>query len=179
MKTLTVLRHAKSSWDDPALRDFDRALNARGIKGAKLIGDYMKRERLEYDHVVSSPAVRCTETLELLWEGYGKHLHPVWDRRIYLASCVTLLDVVKEVPAAASHTMMCGHNPGLEDLILLLTPDESEPMRDQIEEKFPTCALAELVFEVDDWHDVKRGTGKVIRLMRPRDLDAELGPEDD
>lgn len=179
MKTLTILRHAKSSWDDPAARDFDRALNARGIKGARLIGEYMKREGLNYDHVVSSPAVRCTETLDLLWQGYGKHLHPIWDRRIYLASCVTLLDVVNETPAEASHALMCGHNPGLEDLILLVTPDESEPLRDQIEEKFPTAALAELEFEVDDWHQVKRAGGRIVRLMRPRDLDPELGPQED
>ena len=179
MKSLTLLRHAKSSWDDPTARDFDRALNQRGVKGARLIGRYMGREGLRYDHVVSSPAVRCTETLDQLWDGYGEHLHPTWDRRIYLASCVTLLDVVNEAPDTAARVLMCGHNPGFEDLALLLTPDAPDPLRDQIEEKFPTAALVEIEFDIDRWADVERGSGRIARLIRPRDLDPALGPEID
>lgn len=179
MKILTLLRHAKSSWDDPAARDFDRALNQRGIAGARLIGEYMKREGLDYDHVLSSPAVRCTETLDQLWEGYGRHLHPTWDRRIYLASCVTLLDVVNEVPDGAGHVLMCGHNPGFEDLALMLTPDAPDALRDQVEEKFPTCALAEIAFDVERWAGVKPGAGRMTRMIRPRDLDPALGPDAD
>lgn len=180
MKTLSLLRHAKSSWDDPVARDFDRALNKRGIRGARLMGEYMRREGLDYDHVVSSPAVRCTETLDYLWEGMGRTLHATWDRRIYLASCVTLLDVVNDRPDSADHVMMCGHNPGLEDLILLLVPDRAgDALRDLVEEKFPTAALAEIQFDVACWADVKARTGRFVRLMRPRDLDAALGPEID
>lgn len=180
MKTLSLLRHAKSSWDDPVARDFDRALNKRGIRGARLMGEYMRREGIDYDHVVSSPAVRCTETLDHLWEGMGRTLHPAWDRRIYLASCVTLLDVVNELPDSADHAMMCGHNPGFEDLILLLVPDKAgDPLRDAVEEKFPTAALADIVFDVDSWAAVKPNTGRFTRLMRPRDLDPALGPEID
>jgi len=180
MKTLTLLRHAKSSWDDPAARDFDRALNARGIRGARLIGDYMRREKLAYDHVIASPAVRCTETLDHLTEGLGRAFHPIWDRRVYLASCVTLLDLVNEVPDGAGHVLLCGHNPGLEDLILLLVPDRAEDaQRDAVEAKFPTAALAELVFEVDHWAELKAGGGRIARLVRPRDLDPRLGPDID
>ena len=180
MKTLTLLRHAKSSWDDPAARDFDRALNARGIRGARLIGDYMRREKLAYDHVIASPAVRCTETLDHLTEGLGRAFHPIWDRRVYLASCVTLLDLVNEVPDGAGHVLLCGHNPGLEDLVLLLVPDRADDTaRDAVEEKFPTGALAALEFDVDHWVEVKKDGGRIVRLMRPRDLDAALAPDDD
>ena len=90
MKRLTLLRHAKSSWDDPVQRDFDRPLNAKGLRAARTMGDYCRREGLAWDHVISSPAVRCVETLDGFWEGYGKALKPVWGRRVYLASIVVV-----------------------------------------------------------------------------------------
>jgi phosphohistidine phosphatase len=124
MKTLTLFRHAKSGWDAPVDRDFDRPINARGTKGARLIGKYLASKGWRFDYVISSPAVRCTETLDVLWEGYGEILHPNWDRRIYLASGATLLDVVQDLPDSVSSVLMCGHNPGLEDLILMLVPDQ-------------------------------------------------------
>ncbi len=179
MKTLTLLRHAKSGWDDPVARDFDRPLNARGGKGAKLMGHHMRDSGMVFDHVVSSPAVRCVDTLDGVWEGYGRTLHPVWDRRIYLASGATLLDVVHDLPDAPDRVLMCGHNPGLEDLILMLVPDRAgDPLRDAVEEKFPTAAIAELVIDVTSWAEIKPGSATFARLIRPRDLDPELGPEE-
>jgi phosphohistidine phosphatase len=179
MKTLTLYRHAKSGWDDPVARDFDRALNTRGAKGARLMGMHMRDAGMVFDSVVSSPAVRCVDTLDATWEGYGRTLHPVWDRRIYLASCVTLLDVVHELPDTAERVMMCGHNPGLEDLILMLVPDRADDaLRDEVEEKFPTASVAEITVDVARWADVKAGGGVLARLVRPRDLDAALGPEE-
>ena len=125
MKTLTLFRHAKSGWDAPVDRDFDRPINERGAKGAKLIGRHLRAKSWAFDYVISSPAVRCTETLDALWEGYGEILHPNWDRRIYLASGATLLDVVQDLPDTVENVLMCGHNPGLEDLILMLVPDKA------------------------------------------------------
>jgi len=179
MRTLTLLRHAKSGWDDPVARDFDRALNDRGMRAARRVGRYMRDAGLAFDHVVSSPAVRCVDTLDGLWEGYGRTLHPVWDRRIYLASGATLLDVVHEAPEGAHRILMCGHNPGLEDLVLALVADEAgEPLRADIEEKFPTSSVAELRFAADRWADVIANSGHLERFVRPRDLDASLGPDD-
>jgi phosphohistidine phosphatase len=180
MKTLTLFRHAKSGWDSPVSRDFDRPINARGLKGAKLMGLHARDLGLVFDHVVSSPAVRCTETLEAFWEGYGRILHPNWDRRIYLASGATLLDVVHDQSDEDGRILMCGHNPGLEDLVLDLVPDsKGDALRDAIEEKFPTSAIAELQFDVESWAQVKSGNARITRLVRPRDLDPELGPEAD
>lgn len=178
MKQLTLLRHAKSGWDDPGQRDFDRALNAKGRRAARTMGEYGRREGLAWDHVVSSPAVRCTETLDGFWDGFGKTLKPLWDRRIYLASCVTLLDVVNEAPADADHVLMCGHNPGLEDLVLMLVPDDGEAMRDVLETKFPTGSIAVVEF-AGSWSELAAGKGKLARFARPRDLDASLGPDPD
>jgi phosphohistidine phosphatase len=176
MRTLTLLRHAKSSWDDPVQRDFDRPVNQKGVRAARTMGEYCRREGLGWDHVVSSPAVRCIETLDGFWDGYGKTLKPVWDRRVYLASCVTLLDLINEAPAEAEHVLLVGHNPGLEDLVLLLVPDEGGDLRDSLEDKFPTASLAVMSFD-GEWDDLAARKAKLTRFVRPRDLDPALGPD--
>jgi len=178
MKTLTLLRHAKSGWDDPVARDFDRPLNPRGRRGARLMGQHMRDLGLRYDLVIASPALRVVETLDEVWEGYGRSVHAELDKRVYLASAATLLDVVQDVPDDADTILVSGHNPGMEDLVLLLVPDRADDeARDRVEEKFPTAALAEIVFDVDHWADVKAGSGRLARFIRPRDLDPALGPE--
>ena len=180
MKTLTIFRHAKSGWDSPVSRDFDRPINERGVRGSRLMGEKARALGLEFDHIVSSPAVRCTETLDGFWEGYGRILHPNWDRRIYLASGATLLDVVHDLPDGDARVLMCGHNPGVEDLAMMLVPDaKSDDLREALEEKFPTATLAEIALDVARWADVKELGGKLTRFVRPRDLDPELGPEAD
>ena len=178
MKRLTLLRHAKSSWDDPVQRDFDRPLNQKGLRAARTMGDYAKREGLAWDHAVASPAVRCIETLDGFWSGYGRTLKPAWERRIYLASCMTLLDVINEAPEEAETLLMCGHNPGLEDLVLMLVPDDGEALRDTLEAKYPTGSLAVMEFD-GPWADLSARTAKLTRFVRPRDLDASLGPDAD
>jgi phosphohistidine phosphatase len=115
-----------------------------------------------------------------LWDGYGEILHPNWDRRIYLASGATLLDVVQDLPDDVSTVLMCGHNPGLEDLVLMLVPDVAgDKLRDEVEMKFPTAAVAELQFDVESWSAVSTGKARFTRLVRPRDLDPSLGPQMD
>ena len=179
MKTLTLLRHAKSGWDDQVPRDFDRPLNARGRRAAVTIGRHLRDTPAAFDHVVASPALRVVETLDEVESGYGRTLAPAWDRRIYLASAATLLDVVRDLPAGMANALLVGHNPGLEDLVLMLVPDMAEPLRDAVEEKYPTAALAVMVFDVADWADVAIGGARLTRFVRPRDLDATLGPDDD
>ena len=179
MRRLTLLRHAKSSWDDTVPRDFDRPLNAKGLRAARTMGRHLRGEGFAFDHVVASPAIRVVETLDGLWEGFGTTLKPVWDRRIYLASCVNLLDVVRETPAEVESLLMAGHNPGLEDLVLMLVPDrEGDQLRDSLEEKFPTASVAVLEFD-GDWTALDARGARLTRFTRPRDLDPALGPESD
>jgi phosphohistidine phosphatase len=178
VKKLTLLRHAKSGWDDPVARDFDRPLNARGKRAAHRIGEYLREHRLHYDHVLASPAIRVVETIEGLAEGSGETIAPAWDKRIYLASAVSLLDVVQEADDRYDTLLMVGHNPGLEDLVLMMVPDRpGDEARDQIEEKFPTAAIAEISFAVDRWEDVRPNSGELSLFVRPRDLDPALGPD--
>ncbi|UZK68521.1 histidine phosphatase family protein [Sphingomonas sp. S1-29] len=179
MPSLTLLRHAKSSWTDPVTRDFDRPLNARGKQAAQTIGRYLKAEQLGFDHVVASPAIRVIETLDHFYTGYGEKLAPAWDRRIYLASAATLLDVVHDLPTGSQRALMVGHNPGLEDLVLLLVPQSKrDALRGEVELKYPTAAVAVLEWE-GGWADAREGGARLTRFIRPRDLDAALGPDDD
>ena len=88
-----------------------------------------------------------------------------------------LLDVVQDLPDSVSSVLMCGHNPGLEDLILMLVPDQKgDALRDAVEDKFPTAAIAELQFDIDHWADANTNKARFTRLIRPRDLDPNLGP---
>ena len=179
-KKLTLLRHAKSGWDDPVARDFDRPLNKRGEKAALLIGQWMKQQSLIFDRVIASPAVRVIETLDHVIGGYGSRLEPSWERRVYLASSATLMDVLRELDDSVESVLLVGHNPGLEDLVLDLVPENSgSALRDSVYEKYPTAAIAEIELQLSAWSGIERGQGVLSRFIRPRDLDPELGPEDE
>ncbi len=177
MKTLGIFRHAKSDWHDARLRDFDRPLNKRGRKGAALMGLHIRDHAVGWKRVLASPAVRVTQTIELAGEAAGEIPPVIWDRRIYLASSATLLDLLREQAGDPPSIMLVGHNPGLEDLIFDLVPDDgSSPMRDVVEEKFPTAAYAVVELDIDSWDQLAEGSGRLVHLTRPRDLDPELGP---
>jgi phosphohistidine phosphatase len=180
MKRLITFRHAKSGWDQPALRDFDRGLNEKGRRAAATMGRHMRQLGLRFDHVIASPAVRVVETLDAMFEGYGRRTTPSWDRRAYLASASTLLEIVHEAPDTAKILLLVGHNPGIEELVLRLLSDVGEEelrARETVGEKYPTASVAELSFAVDHWGDVREGSGHLVRFIRPRDLDPALGPD--
>lgn len=177
MKTLILLRHAKSGWDDPVARDFDRPLNGKGERAAVAIGRYARSLGLSFDHVLASPAVRVVETLEHFAQGYGRNLDPVWDKRAYLASPETLLDLIRDLPDSAEQALVVAHNPGLEELVLALVPQDAEsPLRDAVAEKFPTASLAVLTIG-ERWDEAGDAPAALVRFIRPRDLDASLGPD--
>lgn len=174
------MRHAKSGWDDPALRDFDRPLNAKGERAALLMGKWMREAGLAFDQIIASPAARVTGTIELAAEGYGKRFDPVWERRVYLASSATLQDVLRDCDDVYDHILLVGHNPGMEDLVLDLSPEiAGELDRERQFEKFPTAAVARLTLEIEKWADIKEGCGSLSGFIRPRDLDPSLGPKFD
>jgi phosphohistidine phosphatase len=178
MKILTLLRHAKSGWDDPGLRDFDRPLNRRGRKAAHAVGRAMRAEGMAFDAVIASPAVRVVETLRDLRESYGRGLDAREDPALYLANPSVILEKVQEVDDGIERLLVVGHNPGLEQLALLLSGSAEEGLIEALAAKYPTAAVAVIRFEVDRWADVAEGGGTLTRFLRPRDLDPELGPED-
>lgn len=179
MKTLTLLRHAKSGWNDPVARDFDRPLNGRGRKAARTVGREMRSQGLAFDRIVASPAVRVVETLEDVGEGYGRPIRPVYDPRVYLATVATLLDIIHETDDRTESLLIVGHNPGLELLAMTLTREDGDSLRGEVAIKYPTATLAEISLPVDHWLEVAKGMGRIERFIRPRDLDPELGPDEE
>lgn len=179
MKTLTLLRHAKSSWDGPASKDFDRPLNKRGRRAARTIGGELRAQGLGFDRVIASPAARVVETIEGFEEGYGRPIAPSFDPRVYLASPATLLAIVREADDSADKLLIVGHNPGLEALAMLLTRDTGNGLRQEMAVKYPTATVAEIRLPVAHWREAEAGGGELTRFIRPRDLDPELGPDSD
>lgn len=172
MKILTLLRHAKSDWSDSVARDVDRPLNDRGVQAARTVGRHIAELGLQFDRVLGSPARRVQETIAGVEAGLGRSLSARTEPRIYLASPDALLELVCEQEEATS-LLIVGHSPGLEGLALqLATPG---PLRDEVEIKYPTAALAELVSAVDRWDAFT--SPDLTRFVRPRDLDPNLGPD--
>ena len=155
------------------MRDFDRGLNERGRRGARLIGQHIRDHGVRWDAVVASPAARVVQTLEEAMPGFEAR----YDKRVYLADAETLLDVVREARDADT-VLLAGHNPGLQDLLFALIPPEHEnDLFDEASVKFPTATFAVLELAIDGWSGLAKDTGKLVHFARPRDLDPSLGPE--
>jgi phosphohistidine phosphatase len=147
MKTLILVRHAKSSWEDRGLPDHERPLNARGQRDAPIMGERLADRGLEVDRIVSSSAIRALTTAEIIAEALGLSAHDiVVDDRLYLADPQTLLEVVDELEEYLDCVMMFGHNPGMTDLANMLAPRHFDYV--------PTCGVVELRYEIDAWADV-------------------------
>ena len=180
MKTLTLLRHAKSDLGDRGMRDFDRPLNAKGHRAAATIGRHLKSLGIGFDAVIASPAARVVATVAELDSAMDGIPEPRWEQRAYLASSVTLIELVRAADDAGDRLLLVAHNPGLEDLVLAMVPDGTDAsLRDDVEEKFPTASIAVIEFDVPSWGLVDEGEGALVRFIRPRDLDPALGPDRD
>ena len=164
MKTLLLLRHAKSSWDSPAARDFDRPLSGRGERDAPRIGKALKLSDVEVDLVVSSPAQRARQTTDAVF-GAAKYKGPVkFDENIYEAGMSELLAVVRGLPDDDETVALVGHNPGFEELLGTLVGSPSEPASVRL----PTATLSLVELDVDRWRDVDAGRGTLCWMLVPR-----------
>ena len=155
------MRHAKSSWGEPSLADFERPLNERGLKAAPLVGRFMRRRRLWPDLVLSSPAERARQTAALVIESAGLAAPLRYDERIYEATPARLAEVVSQVEEGVGELLLVGHNPGLAGLLELLA-GESRHM--------PTAALARVALDVEKWGRLREGVGRVELFVRPKEL---------
>jgi phosphohistidine phosphatase len=161
MKTLFLLRHAKSSWKDVSLPDFERPLNERGRRAAPLIGKYMRKQKLHPDLILCSTAKRARQTIALVVKAAAFKTELRYDERIYEASLARLLLLVSQLDDAADKAMLVGHNPGFEELL--------ESLTGQVR-RMPTAALAHITLNVERWTDAREQSGELIRLVRPKDL---------
>ena len=178
MRQLLLLRHAKSSWDDPGLSDHARPLNARGRRAAAAVAGAMRDLGLQPDLVLVSSARRTLQTLEALTPFDDNALIEPMDA-LYLASASALLDGVRKVPETVRSVLVIGHNLGLHELALALTGDAVAPgargAAGRLAEGFPTAALAEFTIAVP-WRAVGEGSGRLVRFLSPRDLLGEAEP---
>ena len=161
MKTLLLLRHAKSSWKDNEARDFDRPLNQRGLKAAPAIGRLIRKRKLQPDLVVSSPAERARQTTQLVIEAAGLKTELRYDERIYEASVARLLGVVSELDDEAGMVILVGHNPGFAELLEVLTGEAHN---------MPTAALACLELNIEKWNKVRASAGRLEWLVKAKEL---------
>ena len=163
MKTLYLVRHAKSSWDNPGLRDFDRPLNGRGIHDAPRMGVWLKEQNITPDLILSSPAKRAVTTARLLLKGLGLEDDIIQtDERIYLASPDGMLKLISELDMHANHLFLVGHNPGHTDLANRL----SEVHIDNL----PTAAIFAVSFDINRWSELKPRAGRFLFFQSPKNL---------
>ncbi len=169
MKTLFVMRHAKAERDSDSGDDFDRALAGRGWRDADRVGREMRERGFDPELVIASPAIRVMQTVEAVARGYGA-VRTIFDPRLYQAAAIELLAIISETDDATDNLMLVGHNPTLQMLILMLAGREGE-FAGRVADGLPTSALAVIELPALNWHDVRDGSGKLVRLIVPRDLD--------
>ena len=162
MKTLLVLRHAKSSWNDPARDDHERGLNKRGRRDGPRMGELVREYGLIPDLVISSDAVRARLTAEAVVEASGYDGEILLDQNLYMAGPADILSLLRTVREKAETVMIVGHNPGLEELVEQLTGERPD---------LPTGALAQIVLPIVRWSDLKPSTrGRLMGHWRPKEL---------
>jgi len=163
MKHVWLLRHAKSSWDDPTLADHERPLAPRGHRAASRMGRWARDNDVQPGIVLCSTAVRARATLELVLPGLGGPAVEA-ERSLYHASSAELIELLRALPGGIESVLLVGHNPGLHDLACALAPPGPEA--------FPTGALAELGLAIEAWEDVRPGCAQLRALVVPRSLPA-------
>jgi phosphohistidine phosphatase len=169
MKRVLLLRHAKSSWDDTALPDFDRPLADRGRDAAPRIGKYMKKEGLVPDAVLASGAKRALETWDLVRPQLGDPQFRVEDN-LYMAMPDLIFAWMRILRDDVGSVLLIGHNPGFEELAVRLAGDGRKKALARLRRKYPTGTLAVLRFDVDSWSGIDWGKAYLERFVRPKDL---------
>ncbi|MBA62187.1 MAG: phosphohistidine phosphatase [Planctomycetaceae bacterium] len=164
MKRLLILRHAKSSWKDSGLSDYDRPLNKRGRRSAPLMGNWIAHHSLQPDVIICSTAIRAQETFHLIcnsadWDGESIHTED-----LYLAPPQTYLDYLAQLPEQVESAMVIGHNPGIEALVYGQCGEYHT---------MPTCALAIIDFDILTWNKLLTGSvsGELQHHILVRELE--------
>lgn len=173
LKRLYLLRHAKSSWANEGLSDFDRPLNKRGRRAAALMGEFMEKNGHHPQLILSSPSARTRETLTIL-ERHGSWTHDTrFEDDLYGASSFVMLNRLRELPDTAAAVMLLGHNPGLESMAHLMIGDAAPNALSRLRAKYPTGALSVISFGAGTWRDAGPGAGTLEAFVRPADLERE------
>lgn len=166
MKTLLLMRHAKSSWKETDLADHERPLNKRGRGDAPRMGQLLADHELVPQQILSSSALRARQTAEAVMEISGFHNEVNYLDRLYMAEADEYIAALRELPDSIERVMIIGHNPGLETLLQVLSG--------QIE-SLPTAVIAHLVLPIKHWSELNSETnGELVEIWRPKELQEDI-----
>jgi phosphohistidine phosphatase len=168
VRYLYLLRHAKSSWDDPGLDDHDRPLAPRGRKATKRMAEHLREAGIQPSLVLCSSALRARQTFDRIAPAMGEAFSIKVERSLYGADEGNLLARLRRVAASVPSVMVIGHNPALQYLALTLARRGAN--RDRLEQKFPTAGLATLRILEIPWKELDRGRAELVDFVSPRDL---------
>ncbi|MDO8455226.1 MAG: histidine phosphatase family protein [Sulfurimonas sp.] len=159
MKRVYLIRHAKSSWKDSLLDDFERPLNKRGKSDAPLMGSRLKDKKIIPDIILSSPAVRAKRTAEIIAKKIGFEKEIVFKKDIYEANATTLHKILTKIADKNSVAFLFGHNPSLNELAEKYL---------EFNENIPTCGVVEIEFDCDSWVDISVKNAKLVSFDYPK-----------
>ncbi len=171
MLTLSLLRHAKSSWKNPTLPDHERPLNSRGKAAAPVMGKAMANHGLVPDLVLCSTARRTRDTLDLVLPELKAEPKVVYEDGLYHGTPNEMLAILQAAPGNAGHILLVGHNPELQRFVLDLIGSGPKHLKDRIEAQLPTAALVVIRFMFGAWKDIGLNEGKLELFLTPRDLE--------
>jgi len=165
MKTLFLMRHAKSSWKDDSLDDHERPLKKRGKKDIKLIAKIMKKNNFDPDLIITSSAIRAKDTADLLAEALGYKGKIIVSDDLYMGEPADYMKILKNIKDKYNSVLMVGHNPGLEAYLQIIDGEI---------EALPTAGLGHLVLAIEDWSEITLETmGDLVGFWKPKDLREE------
>jgi len=170
---LMLLRHAKALKSEPGERDFDRGLAERGMIDSEKLGAFLTRHRLVPDRVVTSPAVRASETWARAAVSCPTAPPPILEPRLYDAKAETIFSIIKGIDDA-TRALIVGHNPGLHELALMLIATGDVEIRERLQENLPTAGLVVIDFAVKEWDKLHPKSGRLELFVEPRTLDATV-----
>lgn len=170
MKTILLLRHAKSAWDAPGLDDHDRPLNRRGEKAARTMGEYLAASGPLPELILCSTAMRARQTLAPLIELLSPAPPISLEKGLYMASEDVLLDRLRELPSEVENVLLIGHNDGIWLLAETLAGHGKSSALASLRQKYPTGTLTRLSAPVGRWADLRAGSAELQAFVRPRDL---------
>jgi phosphohistidine phosphatase len=170
MLTLSLLRHAKSSWDNPGAKDFDRPLAKRGESAAPRMGAFMASHGVTPELILCSPAVRARQTLDLVLPLLTGTPTVEYEEAFYLAAPSALLARVRKIGAKVHHVMIVGHDPGMQGLAMDLAGTGDAETLASLAGKFPTAGLAVIRFKAREWGKIGPAKGHLELFMTPKAL---------
>lgn len=181
MKTVLVLRHAKSDWGNPGLADLDRPLAKRGREDAPRMGEILALFDCVPDKILSSPAKRAKQTAEMVAKVCGYRQAIQWEESFYGGSSLDLIKVLQKLPDTVERALLIGHNPALEETVAMLCTSTFSAIKDEEGEggviKLPTAGLVCINFEIDAWDDLEPGEGVLQWFVIPKLVKAIRGGE--